>query len=205
MKPLVISLGGSLINKNGINVNFLLELKEFLKDKSFVIVTGGGKVAREYQDALRYFNKDNRSLDEIGIMATKLNALLVSKILNANFVEYDNLKKTSRPRFVLGGIKPGVTTDYVSVKCAELFDIEVVINMSKIKFVRINKRKVPKLNWQEYFKILPKKNTPGMHFPFDVKASKLARKLKMKVVFLNNTSLLKDFIENKKINGTLIY
>ena len=194
-----------MINKNGINVKFLSELKEFLKDKSFVIVTGGGRVARDYQKALSLFTENDNSLDEVGIMATRLNALLVSKILNAKFINFDELKRTKKPRFVLGGIKLGVTTDYVAVKCAEFFGVDTVINMSKIRFVRVNNKRVRKLSWQDYFKILPKKNTPGMHFPFDVEASKLAGRLKMKIVFLNKLSLLEDFVTNNKINGTLIY
>ena len=54
----VISLGGSLIVPNEINTNFIYQFKEVTVKqmnlgKRFIIVCGGGRVARDYQNAYK--------------------------------------------------------------------------------------------------------------------------------------------------------
>ncbi len=198
MKPLIISLGGSLVNRRRINVTFLKQLKTALKDKNFIIIVGGGRLARDYQCALREFNANNKDLDEAGIFATKLNALLVSKLLNASFknfeeLNFNSLKKRKNIRIVLGGFKPGVTTDYVTVEIAKRLNIDLVINMSRVRFIRVKNHSVNKINWEEYSRIIPKKNIPGIHLPFDVEASKLAERNHIKIVFENRPYKIKTF------------
>ncbi len=197
MNTLVMSLGGSLVNKRGINADFLKKLRIALKGKSFIIVVGGGKLAREYQSALRNFKVKNKDLDEVGIFATKLNALFVSKILNASFKNFDELNfnslKKKKVKIVLGGLKPGVTTDYVAVEIARRLRVHFVINLSKVRFVRVKNTPIKRISWEEYLKIIPGKNTPGVHLPFDVEASKLAKKSRMKVIFENRPDKIKKF------------
>ncbi len=213
MNTLVISLGGSLIHKHN-NFTLLNSLRRVLSNRNFVIVTGGGSVARYYQDVLRHFSKSSKDLDDVGIFVTKLNAFLISKILHAKYIDFKDITYRSK-RVVLGGLKPGVTTDYVAVRAASILKSNVVVNMSKIRFVRIKGSSKNFISWAEYFKLLPDKNTPGIHIPFDVKASELAKKLGIKVLFINNpqhikqlynipfdTDNLKKFMKKK---GTLIY
>ena len=65
----IISLGGSLVVPNGIDTEFLstfvsLIKKEAENGKEFSIVVGGGKVARDYRDALTALGvSDNDILD----------------------------------------------------------------------------------------------------------------------------------------------
>ena len=55
--PIVISVGGSLIVPNGgIDTNFLIKLnhlirEEVAKGKRFLLIAGGGKLCRHYQEA----------------------------------------------------------------------------------------------------------------------------------------------------------
>jgi len=55
-KTIVISLGGSIIVPGRIQVEFLKKFKEFIlkflkQNYRFVVVVGGGAIARQYQDA----------------------------------------------------------------------------------------------------------------------------------------------------------
>src|SRR3989344_1994397 len=104
----VISLGGSLINPGRLNLAFLKEFKnvisKFNKDK-VIIVTGGGKIARDYIDGLSDKSEKIRSL--IGIQATKLNAMLVSNFFDSCIVIPDSLsqiklllKKNKNAKFI---------------------------------------------------------------------------------------------------------
>ncbi len=208
---LVISLGGSLINKDRINIELLKDLRTFLLNRNFVIITGGGRVAREYQHALSEFGKSPSKLDFMGIKATELNAFLVSNILNAKLMNFKDFSKyvkvrskSKRVRIVSFGIKPGFTTDYVSVKFASFLKERTVINMSKIRFVRVNNKPVKHILWQDYLRLIPKKHAPGLKVPFDVEASKLAMKLKMRVIFVKTVDDLKSFVNERIIRGTLL-
>ncbi|MDX8400245.1 MAG: hypothetical protein R8K20_08345, partial [Gallionellaceae bacterium] len=87
MKTYVISLGGSIIVPNGsIDVGYLKKFKKFIESRvkkgdSFVIITGGGGVAREYQRAARSVTDLTRDdLDWLGIHATRINAHLLRTI-----------------------------------------------------------------------------------------------------------------------------
>ena len=78
---IVISLGGSLIIPDEIDYNFLKQFKKTiykLNKHKFIIVTGGGKIAREYINALRKEGLNDKIQSLIGIKTTKLNAMLLN-------------------------------------------------------------------------------------------------------------------------------
>src|SRR3989338_11343557 len=78
MKTIVISLGGSLINPDNIDYDFIKKFKSlisaFSKKYKFVIVTGGGNTARIYINALKKENINEKLQSLIGIRVTRLNA-----------------------------------------------------------------------------------------------------------------------------------
>ena len=101
-KTIVLSLGGSVIIPNMIDVNFLKNFKKITekfikKNYKFVIFCGGGKLARDYQKAASLITKLNNSdLDWIGIKVTWINAFLVKTIFKniaENFIVTDPTKK----------------------------------------------------------------------------------------------------------------
>ena len=79
-KVVVISLGGSLIVPNKINIEFLNNFKKILsKNKrrhKFVIVCGGGSTARTYIKGLEEKKEKNKQYFQglLGISTTRLNA-----------------------------------------------------------------------------------------------------------------------------------
>jgi len=81
---LVISLGGSTINGKGdVDLNFV---KRFAKAVGGVkgkvgIVTGGGRVAREYASALAKLGGSGFSADSVAVRATRMNAQVVREAL----------------------------------------------------------------------------------------------------------------------------
>ncbi|MBN1837773.1 MAG: UMP kinase [Spirochaetales bacterium] len=152
----VISLGGSIIAPDGVDVPFLRELRQTLveyleedPERRLILVCGGGGPAREYQRAYREVlasvgpsaagppAPEADAQDWIGIAATRLNAELLRQLL-APFcgerVVTDPVEVSVFPGRVLvgAGWKPGFSTDYDAVLLAEKFQAGTLLNLSNI-------------------------------------------------------------------------
>lgn len=208
---IIISLGGSLIAPNEIDVEFLKKFRDLIasyirRDKRFVIVCGGGKTARKYQKAaFQIGGVSKKDLDWLGIYATKINTYLVKAI----FLKYNFKEKI----FLTGGWKPGFSTDYGSVLLAKKFGAKRLVNLSNIDFVYDkdpkkfkNAKKIEYISWKEFRKFFPKKWKPGLNAPFDPIAAKEAEKIGLEVAVLNGRNIgnLKNYLDNKNFLGTKI-
>lgn len=223
-ETVVISLGGSIIVPDAIDIDFLKKFKKLIvkfvkQGKRFVIVTGGGKVARNYQNAARAVGSLNRDdLDWLGIHATRLNAHL----LRAIFRDYafpnvnknpKKIKKIKESILIASGWKPGWSTDYDAVLLAKGYGAKTIINLSNISHVYNgdpskdkNAKPMTSLTWQDYRKIAGNEWNPGANTPFDPIASKMAQKWGFKVIVAKGTDLpnLENILNGKKIKGTII-
>ncbi len=227
----IISLGGSLIApRNGIDWKFLKKFKELIvrqiKDgKKFVIITGGGHIAREYIEAAgKATQLTNDDKDWLGIHTTRLNAHLVKTIfrkyahprINKNPNTKADLKKhfaKGEKIMVAAGWRPGWSTDYVATILAGRLGAETVLNLSNIDYVYDkdpNKfkdaKKMEEMSWKEFRKLVGNKWDPGLNAPFDPVASKNADKLGLKVVIVNGKNLdnLEKYFNGEKFKGTVI-
>src|SRR3989344_2986200 len=170
-KTVVMSLGGSVIVPDKIDVNFLRDFKKIIekyvgKGYKFAIYCGGGKLAREYQKAASEASKfENEDLDWIGIHATIMNAEFV-KALFGNDAENEIVRNpTKKIKFdkkiiIAAGWKPGWSTDYDAVLLAKNLGSDIVINMSNVDFLYDkdpkkykDAKKIEKISWREYRKI----------------------------------------------------
>ncbi|MBP9711723.1 MAG: UMP kinase [Candidatus Pacebacteria bacterium] len=221
---IIISLGGSLIIPQEIDVDFLKSFKEMIlryveQGKRFVIITGGGKVCRKYQDAgrkVRDLTSDD--LDWLGIHTTRLNAEFV-KILFGDVAEEAVIIDPTLPvnfnKSVVfgGGWKPGWSTDYVAVVLGSQLGAKKIINLSNIDYAYdkdpnkfSDAQKIEKISWLEYEKLIPREWNPGLSTPFDPIASRLAQADNMEVVILNGKNIrnLEKCIDGGDFIGTHI-
>jgi uridylate kinase len=221
-ETIIISLGGSLVAPDSIDTGFLktlkYSLKKYFKNRRFFIIVGGGKIARVYQKALLEFGAKNNDRDWIGINITKLNAEVVKQMFAGNaypkVITDPNIKvKTNKDIIVGAGWKPGWSTDYDAVLIAKNHNIKTIINLSNIDYVYDRNpsqfpdaKALKEIDWKTLERIVGSKWTPGLSAPFDPKASKLAAKLKLKVVMINGKNLerLEDFLNDKPFIGTTI-
>ncbi|MEA1962881.1 MAG: UMP kinase [Patescibacteria group bacterium] len=228
----VISLGGSLIvPKTGIDWKFLkkfraLIIKEIKKNKKFIIITGGGNTARDYQAAARKVTKlTNDDKDWIGIHSTRLNAHLIKTI----FRKYAHPRVNKNPRIkadirehfqknekimVAAGWRPGWSTDYVAAILAERLGAKTVINLSNIKYAYDkdpkkykNAKKIKEIDWPNFRKIVGNKWDPGLNAPFDPVASRHAEEQGLKVIIAEGRNIknLERIFKAEKFQGTTIY
>jgi len=221
-ETIIISLGGSLVAPNDIDMGFLksfkYSLQKYLKDKRFFILVGGGKIARNYQKALLEFGAKNSDRDWIGINITRLNAEIIKQMFSGNsypeIITDPNKKiKTNKNIIVGAGYKPGWSTDYVSVLTAKTYGIKTIINLTNVDYVYdknptqfSDAKPLEKIDWKSFERIVGDRWSPGLSMPFDPRASKMAAKLKLKVIMLNGKNLerLEDFLNNKLFIGTVI-
>jgi len=223
-EKIVISLGGSLIIPEEIDIQFLKDFKsliieEIQKGKKFILITGGGKICRKYQNVAKELsNPSHEDLDWIGIASLKLNA----ELLRVVFGEYahdqvisDLSQNLSFNKAIIIGsaYEPGHSTDYDAVLGAINVGANKIINLSNTDYVydsdpktNPNAKKIEKISWAEYMALIPKEWNPGLNSPFDPTASMLAESKGITVVTMNGNPIdnLKKCLDGEEFSGTTI-
>ena len=127
MQTIVLSIGGSVLFPEKIDIYFfnkLIKLLEKLSKKyKIYLIVGGGKTARKYIKIGRRLGLNEKELDEIGIKLTRINAELLTNLLNDSNQKIphstDEAKKMSNNIIIMGGTTPGHSTDMVAAELAK--------------------------------------------------------------------------------------
>lgn len=143
-KPVVISLGGSMLFKQDDSIDFayLRSFKEIVldalaRDPAVAVVVGGGKRASEYAQKARAATGSEFFADREAIKATRENAALLikemgvkafSRVVTSPDEAAAVLEKDLVP--ICGGFLEGITTDACSVLVAERVGASAVVNVS---------------------------------------------------------------------------
>lgn len=224
-KTFILSVGGSLFSRaDGVDIKFLKEFREFILKRvkagdKFFLISGGGAICRQYnQAALSVIKVNTVSLDWLGIAATRFNAQLLKTIFGPLAYEeiiIDPTKKikTNKKIIIAAGYKPGWSTDYCAVLMAEHNQAKTVINLSNIDYVYnkdprkfMDAKKIERATWTEFQKIVGTKWLPGLNAPFDPVASLKAAKNKLEVIIINGRKIknLDACLKGKNFVGTII-
>ena len=221
-ETIVISLGGSLIVPDEIDIAFLrafrAAVKSHLPGKRFIIVTGGGRTARRYQHAAAQLGAaDDTSSDWVGISATWLNARLVQMVFGDSAEHALVTDPTERLRsrklvLIAGGWKPGCSTDYDAVCLAQTSGVRTIINMSNVDFLYDkdprrfrDAKKLTHTSWGTLQKLVGTEWKAGSHAPFDPIATRKAAQLRLRLIFIGkNSANLKNVLEGKAFAGTVV-
>lgn len=225
--PVIISLGGSLIVPDEIDVPFLKAFRSFVvtevqKGKRFVLIAGGGKTARKYQVAASAIIEiDSEDLDWLGIHATRLNAHLMRTLFRdiahpVIITDPQEITEVAENTAVIvaSGFRPGSSTDLRAIQIAKLVHATQVVNLSNIDYVYTadpkknpDAKPIEKISWPEFRKLLPEKWDPGLSSPFDPVAAKEAEGSGIEVAIVNGNALseLENYIEERAFKGTLVH
>lgn len=225
---IVISLGGSLIVPDAIDTLFLEEFRNLIErhitfsGQKFIIIAGGGKTARRYQEAASHVVELNpEDLDWIGIHATRLNGHLLRTIFRdlayptiiTNPDEITDVPKET-PLVIAAGYRPGASTDLRAVQIAHNAGARKLINLSDIDYVYtadpqkdLNAEKIEDVSWEEFLKLIPTEWSPGLSSPFDPIAARVAMQHGIEVAIINgrNTKEVEAYIQNEPFVGTRIH
>ncbi len=221
----VISLGGSLIVPEKIDIKFLREFKKVInKNKSkykFIIVCGGGTVARKYISALKDLGLNEKFQDFSGISVTRMNARFMSYIFGFNpergiphkLKEVENIIKKQDLVFC-GALeyKPRETSDSTAVEIARHFHTDF-INLTNVSGLHDknpqkfkNAKFIPKISWKGLYDMANQKEfRPGQHFVIDQTASKIMMESKITTYILGeNLNQLDNLLNKKRFTGTIV-
>ncbi|VVB84098.1 Uridylate kinase [uncultured archaeon] len=224
-KVIVLSLGGSLIIPEEVNIKYLKEFKKVILKHTgkykFIVVCGGGSIARKYISALEESGVNERFQSFSGISATRMNARFMNYLFNLNPEQgiphtMRLLKKYIRKEDVVfcGALeyKPNQTSDSTAAEIARKFKA-IFVNLTNIAGLYDknpaeykNAKFIPKISWEDFNKMANKlKFKPGQHFVLDQSASRIIMHNKIKTYIIGKDMVQFDnLLKNKKFKGTAI-
>ncbi len=223
----VISVGGSLIVPDTIDTQFLTNLKTLIEThtangRRFIIIAGGGRTARRYQDAAKEVATLTRDdLDWMGIHATRLNGHLLRTVFRdiayrVMITNPDDIHDVppQEKLIVAAGYRPGSSTDLRAIQIAERIGATHVVNLSNTDYVYTDNpktnpaaEKIEDITWSKFRKLIPENWDPGLSSPFDPVAAQEAEKLRIEVAHINGTKLeaLTAYLRDEPFIGTRIH
>jgi len=208
-----------------IDYKFLNKFKETLRKHyqthKFVIICGGGTLARKYISALEKEGKSKKELSLAGIRATRSNASFMMQffgkeandVLPLNMKEIKaNLKKNNV--IIAGALRftENSTSDTTAANIAHFIKADF-INMTNVKGLYTadpkkdkKARFIKNISWKDFEKMALKlKYKAGQHFVLDQRAATLIKKYKITTCIIGkNPSNLEKLLKHKPFEGTLI-
>ncbi|MEM3851840.1 MAG: UMP kinase [Methanomassiliicoccales archaeon] len=225
VEKIAISIGGSILVPDSQDVSYIRQLAsmllELLPAYKFLVVCGGGKIARYYISIGRQLGADEASLDELGIEVTRLNARLLIMALGekayykpAESIDEARLALNSNPIVVMGGTHPGHTTDAVTAMAAERVKATRIINATAVDGIYTDDpatnpsaKRIERMTYKELLdKAMNARVEAGSSFIFDPLGAKLISrsKIPLSVVHGRDLTQLSNAIKGQPFTGTVV-
>jgi len=223
LKPVItISLGGSVINPGEIDTQFLTNLATMLKNYiprfKFMIVCGGGKVARQYIQGLPTGLTEGEK-DYMGIAATWLNAQLLTYYFKGHCSPILPTTVKEMSKFlqqydigISGGFLPAIKTDEDAAILADLYGSPIIINVTNVDGIydrdpskHPDAKKYDHLSYQEFYKVIsPLSLGAGSNAPFTLIAAKICERTNIRIIICSKKiAIIEKAIDGKNV-GTVI-
>jgi uridylate kinase len=221
---IVLRIGGSVV-ASPVNTELISKYADLLKNlkeqgHEVAVVVGGGTLAREFIAIAKKLGLDEQAQDELAISVSRIFAQLFLKKIGKMSCEVVPLTVDAAADclgegkiMVMGGLKPGMTTDTVAALIAQSINADLLIKATDVDGV-FNKdpkqhrdaKKFAALRYDELPKIFEKKrHEAGIHQVIDPEAIGILKKVNVKTVVLNgfNPENVLAAVQGKKI-GTVI-
>lgn len=196
-------------------------LQDVSRSRKVYVVTGGGKVARFYIRNGRALGASERTLDEMGIAVTRLNARLLILALGARAsprvpVDYDEAAREGKGHgiVVMGGVSPGITTDAVSALLAKTVGAKLLVNATSVDGAYTSDpkkdptaKKIPRMTHAELLKLVGTDPMgAGPNVVFDPTGAKVLAEERVTLAVVDGRDLenLRVVLEGKDFVGTIV-
>jgi uridylate kinase len=201
---IVLRIGGSVI-ASPINTELMSKYADVVRklkeqNHEVAVVVGGGSLAREFISAAKNLGLDMRAQDEIAISVSRLFAQLFLKTLGnvacakvALTLDDAATCLSSGKIVVMGGLKPGITTDAVAALVAEHVNGEFLVKgtdqegiYSKDPRKYSDAVKLDHMSFDDLQGVFSEsRHKAGMHQIVDPEAVKVLRRKRVKLVVVN--------------------
>jgi len=228
---IVIKIGGSLLftENSKINPKKIIEFRDIIKEnpdyENLVIVCGGGKIAREYINAVRSFQGNEALCDSFGIEISRINSKLIIAAWGDAYpqvpktIEKLSLAILFKNPIIMGGLQPGQSTTSVALEVAEyigadqlviLTDVDGIYDKDPKKFD--DAKLIKNMSYDDLQELIfnfsgDKQAAAGEYRIFDTVSLQILKRSTINVIVMSG----KDFNEFKKlwngekdIEGTII-
>jgi uridylate kinase len=201
---LVVRIGGSVV-ASPINTELMGKYADIIKTikqqgNEVAVVVGGGALAREFIGIAKNLGLDMNAQDEIAISCSRLFAQLFLKKLgdaacSKVAITLDDAAQclSEGKVVVMGGLKPGITTDTVAALVAERVNAELLVKGTDQDGVYDkDPRKYPdavkldKLTIDDLAKVFEhNEHKAGIHQIIDPEAIKVLKRKRLKIIVVN--------------------
>jgi uridylate kinase len=201
---IVLRIGGSVV-ASPVNTELMSKYADLLRTlkgqrHEVAVVVGGGSLAREFITIAKKLGLDAQAQDEIAISVSRLFAQLFLKKLGETsgrkvaLTLDDAAECLSEGKIVvMGGLKPGITTDAVAALVAERVKADLLVkgtdqdgiyNKDPRKYA--DAVKLDHLSFGDLPNVFSEnKHKAGMHQIVDPEAVKIMKRERMKLVVVN--------------------
>jgi uridylate kinase len=201
---IVIRIGGSVV-ASPINPALISKYAELLKDlrmqgHELAVVIGGGALARDFIKAAKDLGLDEKAQDEVAISVSRIFAqLFMTKLgeLGCGTVPLtveDAVKCLRGEKVaVMGGLKPGRTTDTVAALIGERMNCDLLIKATDQEGIydkdprkHADATLLKNISFEELSDVFAEnKHKAGIHQILDPEAVKILKRKRVKVVVVN--------------------
>ncbi|MDH5266100.1 MAG: UMP kinase [Candidatus Bathyarchaeota archaeon] len=201
---LVLRIGGSVIASpvNPALINRYADLLKDLKEQGHevAVVVGGGALAREFISVSKDLGLDERAQDEVAISVSRIFAQLFLQKLGelgcrAVPLRIEDAVKCLREGkiTVMGGLKPGMTTDTVAALIVEQVNAELLIKATDQEGIydkdprkHVDAVKLEHLSFDDLSRVFAEdKHKAGIHQILDPEAVKILKEERVRIIVVN--------------------
>ncbi len=201
---LVLRIGGSVIASpvDSVLIRKYVDLLKDLKGKGHevAVVVGGGAQAREFIEVAKHLGLDGRAQDEVAISVSRIFAQLfllklgaLSCIAVPSTIGEAAKCLNDGKIAVMGGLKPGMTTDTVAALIVEKVNADLLIKVTDQQGIYDKDPKkyadaimLERLCFEDLTHVFSEdKHKAGIHQILDPEAVKILKKGRVKVVVVN--------------------
>ena len=201
---LVLRIGGSVV-ASPINPELISEYAEMMEalrtqGHQVVVVVGGGALAREFISVAKSLGLKQKAQDELAISMSRIFAQLFLKKLGKTGCEDVSLNVEEAVRCVskgkvavMGGLRPGMTTDAVAALVAEALEAKLLVKATDQEGIfdkdprkYTNALKLDHLRFEDLARVcVEDRHKAGIHQIIDPEAIKILKRMRVKVVVVN--------------------
>ncbi len=201
---MVVRIGGSIVasppNPEMMRkyATLLRELRE--QGHKLVVVVGGGTVARDFIRVARDMGLNEFDQDEVAIKVSRILAQLLAMGLGdlglgsiPTSIDEAVQRLKSRKIVVMGGLKPGMTTDAVAAMMADRMGAELLVKATDQNGIYPkdprkypDTEKIDTLSFDDLFQLFEEnRHKAGIHQILDPEAVRILQKRRTKTVVVN--------------------